>query len=452
MKISITKKIAIWYAVVLLVMTVGFSAVIITYSNHQAEKAARSQLIDEVADAVGKIRSIDDHIETTGNISFYDDGVYISFYQTDGDLIEGRIPIQISDPPAFKHESVTFLNSGSDSWYIYDEKHNISGKTIWVRGITKSLFGAGNLNRLLQMFIFIVPAFMVLAILGGALLTRRAFRPIHKMLDTVEEIRTKHDYSERVELEPGKDEIHQLAKNFNMLFDDVEESFNKEKQFNFDVSHELKTPLSVIISQSDYALEHEDYQAEALKKINRESRNMATIVSSMLTLARSDTGNLVLEKSNVDLSELCEIIADQQDFIAEERGIKFITEIEPDISVIGDEVMLIRAIVNLTQNAMKYGTGNGNDTIEFRLKQDSTSAVISVSDHGIGIPEQDLDKIWDRFYRADKARSDDESSGLGLSIVRAIAQAHGGLSEVESEVGSGSTFTIRIPLAGGDNE
>ena len=296
------------------------------------------------------------------------------------------------------------------------------------------------------------PLLMLIAALGGYIMSKRSFRPVREMTATAEEISRDADLSRRIELDDGHDEIYQLGRTFNSMFDRLEKSFNDEKQFTSDASHELRTPLAVIISQSDYALEDESYREKALQVINREARRMSGLVDRLLTFARSDSGRLTMENEDIDLSALCEDIAEQQSYLAEERGVTVEADVQPGIHVTGDETMLIRIILNLTDNAMKYGVAeDGTGTVRLSLNReqcdDAEMACCSVEDSGPGISQEDMEHIWERFFRADRSRSS-EGYGLGLSMVRWIAQCHGGRAEAESVPGEGSIFTVVLPKAG----
>lgn len=436
---SVTVKIALWYAAALVLITGLFVAVIVNFEHMHASNAVNTQIMDEVEDAMGKIAKEGKDFTLSRETDYYDDGVYISVYDNNGVLVEGKIPHEISSLPEF-HEEKTTEMKGSDGeiWYVYDRTFEIEGTSFQIRGAAKAFYeNSAAFTR--KIGLMILPLLVAVAIAGGALITRKIVRPVRRMMETVEEIRESKDYSKRVEVEGKHDEMHELASSFNSLFDDVEESFEKEKKLNSDLAHELKTPLAVLISQSDYAIENPDYSEKALATINSESRRMAEMVSSMLTLARSDAGTLVLENNRVDLSELCEIIAEQQSIIASEKGINFCQSIEEGITVQGDEVMLMRAILNYTDNAMKYGAAE-NGTVALKLERSGDEIIISVTDSGKGISKEEEDKIWDRFYRGDQSRCDSDSAGLGLSMVKAIAEAHGGKADV-----SGSTFRIILP-------
>lgn len=446
-RISVKVKITIWYTVFLVVIT-GVFLLVITYTgNIRAGELARTKLADSVSDARDEIGTLGENFIIDEDLDFYEEGVYISVYDETGDLVEGRRPIEISEFPELKDKYMHKLKADGEIWYVYDSRFEMNGKAVWVRGIVKDFAEGGTFSFILRFAAVALPALVVIAALGGYLITKRGFRPVRNILETASEISHDGDLSRRIETEASseasKDEIYKLAGAFNSMFDSLQSSFEKEKRFTSDVSHELRTPLSVIISQSDYALEDEGYREKALNVINREAKRMANLVSRLLILARSDSGKLRAEKEKVDLSDLCETVAWQQESIARECDIIIRSAVEPNVYVLGDEAMLIRVLLNIVDNAVKYGKPGGH--VEIQLETVDSWACCTVKDDGIGIKEEDLSKIWQRFYRTEEARRE-EGSGLGLAMAEAMVKAHNGIIEADSVYGQGSRFRIKLPL------
>jgi len=375
--------------------------------------------------------------------------VYISIYDGEGELIEGKIPAELSQiMPEMDDKEIMKISDGSGvAWYIYDSLFEVDDRFVWVRGAVKDFAEQSAFTFIMRLALIAFPGLVLVAALGGYIITRRAFRPVRDILETVEDITGDGDLSRRVRIEEeharSNDEIYKLAGTFNEMFDKLEKTFDQEKQFTSDVSHELRTPLAVIISQSDYAMEDEEYREKALEKINKEARRMSTLVNRLLTLSRSDSGRLVLEKDRVDLSEVCEMVAEQQAIVAGEKDISIETDIAEGVTVTGDEAMIMRILLNLMDNAVKYGRKNGKVTLS--IAEENGYAVCSVEDDGIGISEGDLEKIWERFYRVEASRSE-EGAGLGLAMVAALTKAHGGDVDVTSKPGEGSKFKVSFPI------
>jgi len=450
-KLSITTKITIWYTVFLLIITGALLGIFFYMGNARASEVTKTALMDAVMDASDEIAHFGGDFIIDKDLIFYENGVYLSIYDETGELIEGRRPAELTVLPEFKDDTMNMLRDDKGtSWYVYDSTFEVDGQQIWVRGIGKDFVEEGMLPFMMKLVVIMIPGLVAVAALGGFIITRRAFRPVRTILGTVDKIRKDGDLSRRIDLKKAngrraaQDEIHQLAGTFNSMFDRLEETFEKEKQFTSDVSHELRTPLAVIISQSDYAKGDPDYREQALEVINREARRMSGLVNRLLTLSRSDAGRLKLEREVVDFSEMCEMVALQQSSVAKQKNIRIDTDIQPDVKVIGDETMLIRILLNLMENAVKYGKEGGY--AKLTLSSSEGHAKCTVSDDGIGIGLEHLAKIWERFYRVDASRSE-EGEGLGLSMVDALVKAHGGKVEVSSKLGEGSSFTVSLPLA-----
>lgn len=447
-KLSITMKITIWYVVFLLVITAGFLGIMVYNGNSRASSMAKSRLTEAVVDASEEINATGENFIIDDDLNFYEDGVYISIYDEKGELIEGRRPGELTTYPKLNDKSIEKVKDEKDIvWYVYDSFFYMDNRAFWVRGIVKDFAEDSTFSFMLKISVASFPVLLIIAVIGGYVITRRAFRPVREILETVDDISRDGDLSRRIsvsENEDGgsRDEIYRLGYIFNNMFDKLEKSFEQEKQFTSNVSHELRTPLAVIISQSDYAREDKDYREKALEVINREARRMSGLVNRLLTITRSDAGRLRPEMEKVNLSELCDMVAEQQTPTAEEKLISIHRKGEDDIWICGDESMLIRILLNLVENGIKYGKEKGNLWIETSRKD--KGVFIKVIDDGIGIDVKDMDRIWERFYRVDATRRE-EGTGLGLAMVEALVRAHGGSVKVSSSLGRGSSFEVFLP-------
>ncbi|MDH4292086.1 MAG: ATP-binding protein, partial [Dehalococcoidia bacterium] len=215
-----------------------------------------------------------------------------------------------------------------------------------------------------------------------------------------------------------------------------------------DASHELRTPLAVIEAESTLALQKErppsDYR-QSLETISQESRQMSSLIDQLLTLARADAGKEQWNFTEVNLGKLISNLSTDIEVLCQEKGLSFQLGQAQDLVVKGDEARLRELFMNLLDNAIRYTPSPG--TISVSLHREGQMAVVAITDTGIGIPAEDIPFIFERFYRVDKSRSRVEGgSGLGLAISRHIAEAHEGKIEVESQVGSGSTFSVWLLL------
>ncbi len=203
------------------------------------------------------------------------------------------------------------------------------------------------------------------------------------------------------------------------MLEQLEKVFEREKQFTSDVSHELRTPVSVILAQCEACLTDENLNAEQhrqIELIQKKARTVAELISHLLMLSRADQGKIRLYLERVNVSELLEMIVEEQKVIASEREMTIRTQIEPKLCTMLDETLYIRMMDNLISNAISYGREGG--IIEVTLRQEKEELYGVIKDNGIGIAKEQLPHIWERFYRVDKSRTDRNHSGLGLSMVK----------------------------------
>jgi signal transduction histidine kinase len=249
---------------------------------------------------------------------------------------------------------------------------------------------------------------------------------------------------ERIALGTGNDEIYEMAATFDQLLDEVQTLITREQQFTSDVSHELRTPISVILMQCESLLDQDliPELQHSIQIIQQKARSMHQMISQLLMLSRADAGRTKLEMEELDFSELCEMSAQEQSFIAQAKNIEMKTNITPNIMFHGDMTLLIRLLVNLLSNAITYGKEGG--WIELSLHQDEQSTILKVADNGIGIAKEHLPHIFNRFYQVDTSRTTSHS-GLGLSMVKWICEVHQGTIQVDSIINEGTTFTLTFP-------
>lgn len=312
--------------------------------------------------------------------------------------------------------------------------------SVWIRGIVPANTSENAFGAINRAVIYIIPLFIIIAALGAYLLSKRTIRPVEDITGSAKEISSGSDLSKRIKTNGGSNEISALAQTFNAMLARLQNSFESEKQFTSDASHELRTPLAVIKAESEYALSanaSDEDKKEALASINEQADKMAALVNALLSLTRTEQGTERFNFEKADMSELVEEICST--FVTA-KGINLQSSVEKDIFFNMDISLISRLLENLLSNAVRYGRENGY--INVILKKDRDKIILSVEDNGIGIKEEDLPKIWGRFYRADSSRSSGEGFGLGLALVERIAALHGGRAEAQSEFGKGSKFII----------
>ncbi len=284
-------------------------------------------------------------------------------------------------------------------------------------------------------------------LVGGWWFTGRAMRPLASMTTAAESI-SEQNLSQRIDVSETDSELGQLAEVLNRTFDRLQAAFERQVRFTADASHELRTPVAVILAQIELSLarqrSEQDYR-EALGTCMRASQRMKALIESLLVLARLDAGatELVLEPVALDslIVDAVELIAP----LADQRRIAIVCDVLP-LRVTGDRHRLAQVFVNLLTNAVRYNRDDGR--IEVSVREAGDIAVVTIRDTGIGIAPEHLPHIFDRFYRVDPARSRSEgSSGLGLAICQGFVAAHQGTLSATSTLGEGTTMELRLPIA-----
>lgn len=465
-KLSIRMKITLWFSAALLSVVSITYFVILTVSSQVIQKSVRNALVEAVGNSMNGIEFISDakaadfadtsmrFVEYQNGFlrmsgSFFDEthGVYTSLYQEDGTLLYGENPIAREiQKIQLQNSQVQKITVYGTVYYIFDRQLTKEGmEGLWIRGILSEQQGAAQMEDISRLSLILLPVLVLLAIGGGYLIAWRALRPIHQMSETVSHISKGGDLKKRIELGKGTDELHRLAESFNEMFGRLEKAFEAERQFASDASHELRTPMSVIMAQCEYSLENaenvEDYR-QALVVISRQGGKMSKMIRDMLDFVRLEIRADSYTRSQVNMTGLVtSTCADMK--LIEEKGILLHCEAEDSVMVLGNSELLARLLSNLVSNAYRYGRENG--FIRVLLRKNGDEAILSVTDNGIGIRKEEQEKIFHRFYQADASHSG-AGTGLGLSIVSEIAKLHGGSIQVESEAGVGSSFIFSLPL------
>ncbi len=317
-----------------------------------------------------------------------------------------------------------------------------SGEMIWV--------GCSILPELKELHRTAVNLFAVgglvllVGIAGGGWLVSRAIKPINEISATAVKI-SAGDLSQRINVAEAESELGQLAAVLNSTFARLETAFAQQKQFAADAAHELRTPVSVILTQTQTALNRErdaNSYRQTIEACQRAAQRMRRLIESLLELARFDAGQEILKRQRVDLSQT---IADSLELVqplAAERGVKIIADL-PALAITGDAGRLAQVVTNLLTNAIQYNHPGGEARVT--LAAHDGLAVLAIADTGQGIAPDDLPRVFERFYRADASRTGAGNAGLGLAICQAIIAAHGGTIEVASKANVGTTFTVRLP-------
>ena len=433
-KVSLTFKITLWYTI-FIVLLIG-SLIVGTFlvSDSVVEKNSEKKLIEEVAEI------------SSGSDKFtpYEDGVTLSVYDKDGNLVAGSVPrnFKVND---FSLGIISEYKDVNHNKYLYYDSETSSarlGNGKYVRGVVQI---TNNINGwILPLIISIGSPFVILVIMyGGYLIIRSSLKPVRDMTETADAIAKSNDLSKRITIEDGTDEVHKLGKVFNEMLETLENSSKRERQFSSDVSHELRTPISVIMAESEYGVKYTDSVEDAKESfdvIERQSKRMTSMINQILELARLDS-RLEIPKEELLLSDKIKSTLEDYKILFDNKNIKLFINIEENIKVYANEALIMRMIDNLLSNALKYAQTEVKVCLVKRNR-----IILEVVDDGIGINDAEKKHIWDRFYKVDKSRTttEDNSSGLGLSITKKIVELHDGKIAVLDNKSKGTRFVVNL--------
>jgi signal transduction histidine kinase len=387
---------------------------------------------------------------------------YILVLDQSGRMLYGSFAVRQlneDDRTNLQREAITVKSGGEGQLFV------VGGDPLLLVAVDVQLSGATQLRvvaassvrstdiairELLGTMLAVAPL-LLLASLGLAyVIAGRAFRQVDVMINEVQAITDGRSLHRRLPVDGANDEIARLGVTLNEMMERLEKSFAALRRFTADASHELKTPLAVLRADVERSMSGSATRAErmvALEEALHQTTRMADLVESLLTLARADEGRFDLHRERVELEPIVREVYETASILSEPAGLT-VTMSEPArVAVFGDGARLRQLFLNLTINSIKYTPRGGG--VEIALVSRERTAVFSVRDTGIGISAADLPHIFERFYRADRARSratERAGFGLGLAISQWIAEAHGGSIAVRSRFGRGSTFTVTLPM------
>jgi len=470
---SIRFRLTLWYALALAVILTASGVFWLWYLGQATEKHLDERMSIVAADAVSLIElqlsdkdwqspeeaRLCEHIDNMTHRQKWDELVQV--WNQQGELTCStesaelwRLKPQPKDLSLALHGGMIYRDVTLDGRPIrillYPvSKHTRFAGVVLVASRQSEMHAAlGKLRLLLLTF---SPITLLLISLGGWFLAGRTISPVIRISRAMQRINAE-SLDQRLPVSAAGDEISNLAKTFNELLARLHDSFRRIRQFSGDASHELRTPLTILKGETEVALRWAKSPEEfrnALHSNLEEINRMERIIEDLLQLAKSDAGELPMEIEDLSLSDLILEIFMQGRALAEGRllEIEFKVEVDREIRIKGDALRLRQLFLNLIVNAIKYTPDPGR--VDVSLATEGSDAVVRVVDNGIGIPEEQLPHIFDRFYRVDQARNREVGgAGLGLSIVKWIVEAHDGQIKVQSEVGAGSSFIVTLPIAG----
>lgn len=444
---SIKTRITIWYTTLMFVLIVVVLSLVGGLSYQLSIDSIEKNVVLQVTQVTERLSKrqpdvfeIFESKEEFKNVSIYEmNGKYI-VGQYNYDVV--NIPFEEGIP---RRESI----DGKD-YIVYDTRtQGPPGRHggFWIRGV-ESVSSTTLLGRsAIVIMLILIPLILLLTALGGYYITKKAFNPVNNIVKTANDISAQKDISKRIEIAPDskEDELHHLSVTLNKMLDKIENLIKQEKQFTSDASHELRTPISVILAQGEYLLDiaKDEKERELAQTIVDKSKQVSKLVSRLLLLARIDQNRQKFNKEKVDIGVIIDVAVDSMKELAAQKDILLFSNVPEGTIVEADESLLLSAITNLISNGIKYGNESGHVSVSASKVGDKTEII--VADNGVGISEEHIDKIWTRFYRVDDVRNDEYgSSGLGLSMVKSIIELHGGEITVKSSLGRGTEFRIML--------
>jgi two-component system, OmpR family, sensor kinase len=465
---SIRTRLTLWYTGLLAIALLVFGALLYSLLSSVLVSVLDDRLANQARNVITVIQAENDPVSVmlSGHARLPPIDVFASQYYVQIVNIDGQ-PVQQSDnlqgrALPLSQEMISTVRSGRSGNYTLDLGQGVRLRVYYTPIIfAQHPIGAVQIGQSLSnmeealavirstMLLGSITA-LLLAAVGGVILARAALRPIQYISATARQITMAEDLGRRIPISVPNDELGQLTNTINDMLARLETLFQTQQRLVADVSHELRTPLTTIRGNLDLlrrgAVDDPIMRAEALSAIEDETGRMSRLVNDLLLLAQADAG-LKLHFEPVELDTLVLEVYRQAQVMAQ-GNLAVRLGAEDQALVLGDADRLRQLLLNLVDNAIKYTPNGGQITLT--LKKESGWVEVAVHDTGIGIAEQDLPHIFERFYRADPSRGRPGGSGLGLSIAHWIAEAHGGRLEASSVPGQGSTFRLGLPLADTD--
>ncbi len=441
--ISIKVKITMWYLLLMTIMVVMVLAFILAVSSSVMTQTAMSRISSTVRSNLTQVSSSNGKISLGEDFHFYQNGVYTLIYSKNEALLAGQVPVNFTQNEPFENGLTRTVSTEDDNYYVFDLWLPFDWENgVWVRGLMEVPEDELIIKNLILVVAVAMPAFILFATIGGYWIAKKAFKPLEDIISTADSINEASDLSARIDVPSGSNEFTRLAKTFDQMFTRLEQSFEAEKQFTSDASHELRTPISVIKGACEYALKYDETpeeRQETISMIHRQAVKMSGLVSQLLSMTRLEQGTEKANFEKINLTELTKSICTEQAYA--DRNVYF--DAKNEISAFVDTTLITRLIQNLIDNAVKYGKADGHVWVS--ITENEHEIQLSVKDDGMGIPIEEQSKIWQRFYQVDASRTGDNGTGLGLSMVQKIAEIHGGYMSLESEPLKGSNFVLHLP-------
>lgn len=444
---KISNRLTMIYSLLFFVVLALVNAAILIsihyYINHTSEQ--QLGLVDQAI--INEVKSLDDipNIEIK-NISKMIENVDINLIYNNRVIYNSGEHYSL--PFNSSKKGIIAESEENKIMYLNDVHSLKNGNKIGIQVIKDMNDEQEYLHALSGIMLLIDAVSLVISIMVGYIVSKNALSPIDKIINQAKKISVSN-LTARIEIDGPEDELKRLANTFNDFISRIQYSYEKQNRFVLDASHELATPLAVIKGYIDvldrWGKEERAVLDEGIESIKIELSNMTELLDTLLFLAKSDNEMFKIEETNFALRDLIAEIVKETKIIDGKKHSILSTETEAPVTLLGDRRLIKQMIRAIVDNSVKYSPENGVISIDYSEK--AGAVIIIVSDNGIGIPEEDLANIFDRFYRVDKARTRTIGGlGLGLSIVKWIVDMHQGKIKVESEIGKGTKMTVELPI------
>lgn len=445
-------------------LTIGFTLIALIFSALAclatfgggamiADDRVKRPLRETVTDLAAEIKA-DKKLPAT--VETDNDDLTLAIITKEGELKVGTFPETLGLQPV--PDSKTFFriaDSEGTDYFIYDKKITIDKKHVYyLRGYAPTPTDDEVRGTMITTAAIAAPCALIATALFAYILSKKLLAPLDRLSAATNAIIDGKDLVKNLPSGKNHDEVWELTQMVNAMLDRLDKSFESEKQFISDASHELRTPTAVILAQcellmtADETTSTDEYKV-AIETVARQAGRMKRLVLELLELSRIDRGKVEKNFEKTDVSRLVSVVCDEQRELHADSNITLNADIDPQITAEVNPSLYIRLATNLISNAYQYGRTGGHVSVTLgvsKLPGRSAALELAVEDDGIGIAGDQLPKIWERFYRVDNSRSDTGSSGLGLTMVKWIAGYHDGSVRAESTLGKGSKFTVTMPM------
>lgn len=445
-KMKLRDKMTLWFTILTLLSVTVFSVAVYGIIHVVLKDLAANEIRLSLGQILSHVENEDGVLSFESGIPVPSDTMYFVTEENGSELFSYGADITLFDSVPTKPGEVRTISRETGTWLLLDSGvMTVDDFQVQVRVVASNARNERVLSTIRHVFLIALPVLFLLAIIGGRSIAGRSLQPIRQVVESANTI-AKGDLSARIPPAVAQDELGEMTATLNHMLDNVEAAFKREKQFASDASHELRTPVAILRAYTETLIQNagdDEERKASLNTILTECARMEKIISQLLTLTRGQEGRYPISMEEFALLPVFEGVREALTDKLVEKNNAFEISLDPSLTIQADQSLITELVLNLAENAIKYGKENGH--IHASARQESDWVTLIVKDNGIGIPEETLPHIFERFYQADAARNR-SGTGLGLSICDWIVKAHHGTIRAESKPGEGSSFIVKLPL------